>query len=165
MLDVLLNVASFAGGALIALLIARKDSEHLRKVAQDLQSHNEEVASATRVEFKRSMRAAGIRVPPQSEEAIEVEFHGSGGGTHYNWPKETWRVKQGDWSAYTDDWPTMIELVRYLTGEIIAGYPDDSDYDAFVAAQLQMPLFQMGLKLRPDNEEFWKGVHVLDEGS
>jgi hypothetical protein len=43
MLDVLLNVASFAGGALIAVWIARKDSHQLRSVAEDLRRETQEV--------------------------------------------------------------------------------------------------------------------------
>jgi|SRR5215213_8327486 len=156
MLDVLLNVASFAGGALIAVWIARHDSRRLRQVAEALRSHNELVASETRQEFKRSMRAAGIRIPPPSEEAIEVEFNG-GGDPRYNWPKETWRVKQGDWSAYTDDWPTMLELVRYLTYEVEASYPpDEAEWNVVKTGSIKLTL---------EPEEFWKGVHILDEGS
>ena len=44
MLDVLLNVASFAGGALIAVLIARKDSQQLRSVAEYLRRETQEEA-------------------------------------------------------------------------------------------------------------------------
>ena len=60
-------------------------------------------------------------------------------------------MKQGEWSAHTDDMPTMLELLRYLMWEVEASYPpNESEWKTVKTSSI---------KLEPDTAEWWKGVH------